>query len=247
VAALYGFFDESGKSHDHNVIVFSGFVGTWGQWESLDAEWQRLLRQNNITALHFKDHKKRPSLLKKFISIIKSEIEFGISVSVKVEDFRALPSHVQAMVRGDPFYLAFRTVVLRIMHHMISGAVNTLNFTCDEDEETAIPCYQWYKQIKRQMPEVKSRLISFCVADDKYLSQLQAADLMAALTRCEAEKIMLGRDSEAHQLFEYLALPEANRKLMFESMFLEATRLGDLLAKINEEIAKQGGSYTMES
>jgi hypothetical protein len=227
--------------------VFSGFVATWKKWESLDADWQRLLRQNNIRALHFKDHRARHSMLKKFINLVKSEIEYGISVAVKVEDFDAMPSHIKALVGGDAFYLAFKCVVLRIVKNVMTEPGSILSFTCDEDQETVLPCYRWYKQIKMQMEDVRTKLVSFCVADDAYFSQLQAADLMAALTRCEAERKMMGTTSDVQPLFDHLALPEVNRSLVFQSAFLDQSNLKYLIENINDEILSPDDSDTIET
>jgi len=237
MASLYGYFDESGKSHDHDVVVFSGFVATHDAWEDLSDEWRRLLLQSNLSELHFKQQKHRTSLLKKFIRAIKLHIEFGISVAVKVSAFEALPEEIKIGIGGpkrDPHYLAFKMVLFAIVRKMIREPGSTINFVCDEDEGTTMFCYHSYKLIKRQFKDMREQLVSFSVADDKHFPQLQASDLMAALTRLKAESALLNKEDPALGLFDYLALQEENNRLAFISTHMEEQLLQQLAAGCND-------------
>ena len=238
MATLYGYFDESGKSHEQEVVVFSGFVTTWRHWENLGEEWKRLLRVHGLKALHFTEQKRRTSILKKFINVIKSEVEYGISYSVKVDGFNALPEILREKIGGDPHYLAFKMVVFKIIGRMAQDPGSILNFTCDEDEATTLQCYRWYKEIKRDRADMREKLASFCVADDRHFPQLQASDLFAALNRAEAERRMLGASGDVQDLFDFLKEPEFNCRLTFEAYHFDETNLEVLLSGWEEEVRK---------
>jgi hypothetical protein len=238
MAVLYGYFDESGKAHQHKVVVFSGFVTTYDWWESLGDEWKRLLRQYNLPALHFKSEKKRTSMLKKFIDVIRTQVEYGVTVAVKVDAFDALPVALKKEIGGDAHYLAFKSVVFAIVNRMAMEPGSTINFTCDEDEATTLKCYKWYKQIKSQEATMRSKLVSFCVADDEHFPQLQAADVFAALTRAEAERQLLGVTSEMQTLFEHLNRQDEHGRLTFHGLFVDERNLQGLVEAFAEELVK---------
>ncbi len=236
MAALYGFFDESGKPHQQPVVVFSGFLATWEQWEMLSDDWQRLLRVYNMPVFHFKDVKQRTSVVKKFIGAIKQNVELGISFAINVDDFNQMPSHIKQYVGQSADFLAFKAVVFAMRHHVDNEPGNVIHFTCDEDEKRTIDCYKWYKDIKRD-PKLgmKEKLVSFCVGDDKFLPQLQASDLFAGLNRIEAERRLLGTVSDAQELFDELAKPEQGSKLGFHAVVIEKNGIADLARSIEEE------------
>jgi len=228
MAALYAYFDESGKSHQHDVVTFSGFISTWDRWQSLGEEWRRILRQCNIPALKFSEHKRRTSVMKKFIHVMRTEIEFGLSVSVKVEAFESLPDHLKTDLGGDPHHMAFRTVLMAMIRRMTAEPGTVINFTCDEDESTTLNCYKWYKEFKREYDEAREKLVSFCVADDVYLPQLQAADVFAGLSRAEAELRLLGRSYDFGELFEEFARQDGSGRLHFATLFCDDSSLREL-------------------
>jgi hypothetical protein len=237
MAVLYAYFDESGKDHEHEIIVFSGFLTTWKAWEGLNEEWNRLLREKNLTAIHFKEHKGRTSLMMKCLRAIKTNVEYGISISVNVADFNALPDYVKKEVGGTAGYFAFRSAVLAMTRHARAGDGNVIHFTCDEDEATTKDCYDWYLDVKRSLPNMRKCLASFCVADDMFLPQLQASDVFAGLVRHEANRQFLGDESSTKDLFDYLAAPELGSQLKFRGLFLDKKVLPDLASQLAQSVA----------
>jgi hypothetical protein len=226
MAALFGYFDESGKAHEHKVVVFSGFVTTAKWWDDLAEDWCRLLREFNLSGLHFNEHGRRVSVIKKFIRLIKTQIEFGLSVAVDVDAFQKLPKSVQKTLGGDPHYLAFKCVVFSLLQQVAREPGDTLSFTQDEDQDTFRTCYRWYKRLKMEKADVRAQLISFCVADDKHFPQLQASDLLAALSRTEAERILLGVENDHHKLlFDYLTKRGPDVRLRLRVLILDEEQL----------------------
>ena len=238
MAMLHGYFDESGKSHEHDIVAFSGFVSTWESWEQMGEEWRRLLRQFNLPSLHFTEHRRQTSLMKKFIQVVRSEVEFGLSVAVKVDAFRALPRSLQEDLGEDAHYLAFRCVVLAMLSRMTVEPGSTIDFTCDEDEHTTLTCYRWYKQIKRERGDARSKLVSFRVADDAHFPQLQAADVFAGISRAEAERELLKKDYDFRELFEYLVMSDEHRRLSFGTLWLDEDTLRPAAQDIDDTIRR---------
>jgi hypothetical protein len=239
-AMFHGFFDESGKAHQHQVVVFSGFVTTWKWWVQLEEEWERLLRQFSLNAVHFSKLRKRTSVLKHFIAVMRRHIEFGISVAIKVDDFRSLPEAMQKALGGDPHYLAFKMVVIAMVNRVLTEEGSSLSFTQDEDEQTTAHCFDWYKDIKRQMPGFAAKLASFAVADDHFFPQLQAADVFAALSRADAESQLLGLENEYGELFAEFRKREETARLFTMSHIVTPANLAVAAKDWNEGMRSSG-------
>ena len=60
MAVLHGFFDESGKYHQHDVVTFSGFLATYKQWTKLQEKWENALRRHSLDYFHFTRHHNKP-------------------------------------------------------------------------------------------------------------------------------------------------------------------------------------------
>jgi hypothetical protein len=100
----------------------------------------------------------------------------------------------------NPQYAAFTRVVIELMGHL--HPEDTISVICDDEEETALTIYQLYRKIKLTYPEARRKLVSLSLADDKVFVQLQAADMIASLTRLEARRKFL------QERFDYTLLTE---------------------------------------
>ena len=206
VAVFHGFFDESGKYHQHNVVSFSGFLATYERWVKLQTKWENALRRHQLDCFHFTEHHNRPDVVRDFISILKRYGDQGISVSIDVKAFTALNENLKKALGGrNAHYLAFKFAVLYLIERTRKGDI--LTFTVDEDEETTKESFRWYKSLKApdslQGKIAKERLVSFCVADDEAFPQLQAADLLAALGRGQSEFKVTGTPCKYQEVFNY--------------------------------------------
>ena len=177
-------------------------------------------------------------MAKKFINAIKDNVELGISVAVSVRDFNEIPSLPKELIGRDAHYLAFKSVVLAMMTHLSHEPGSCIHFTCDEDEGTTLPCYKWYKDIKREMPIMRAHLASFCVADDRHFPQLQASDLFAGLNRAEANRRLNGEISETQDLFTVLTEPTSTSRLKFKALYLDRSVLSGLVAELQDGITR---------
>jgi len=80
--------------------------------------------------------------------------------------------------------------------------------------------------------------VSFCIADDSYFPQLQAADVFAALCRAEAESHLLGRDYDFPELFAELTKRDQYGRLRFATLFCDESTLGPPAGEWEEEIRR---------
>jgi hypothetical protein len=242
MVALHGFFDESGKGHEHPVVVFSGFVATASAWERLCEDWEVLLRRYKIARLHFTEHKRETEMINQFIKVITRNVETGVSVAVDVNAFKKLPESLRGQIGNDPYYIAFKCVVLDLINRVCSVPGASLSFTCDEDENTTSICLDWYRKLKKEESDAHSRLASFCVASDAHYPQLQAADLFAGVNRPEATHRLLRYENRYMGFFRALRLGDLN----FRTLILTNSILRDFAADWKAAVTKHAREETSE-
>lgn len=217
---LSGFFDESGKFHDHQIISFCGFLGRAEQWNALQVEWNGLLLRYGIASLHMSGgmlnfkrslSSKHPALgkdsrikvLKEFIKVIKRNLNVAIANAVHVKDYQAQPEHHKSILGGDdPYYWSFSQAMAEVLGYLKSVPGSEANIIVDDEEKYFVECYKLMARFKRGSPETRKCFISMCAADDEKFPQLQAADLLAYLTRNEAGYKFLGIDYDFRELYE---------------------------------------------
>ena len=245
MSVLHGFFDESGKYHQHDVVGFSGFLATSKQWRDFEQRWeQRLRHHGGIDSFHFSEHCGRTELVDDLILVMKRYGDLGVSVAVDVKQYNTLPQALKEKLGGNnAHHLAFKFAVLYLLKHVGLGKV--LTFTCDEDEETTKESFRWYKDLKRTNLTAKTRLVSFCIADDEAFPQLQAADLFAAISRNEAESKLYGTPNKYAAYFERLKTPQEKCYLKFRMRLLDAEDMTELAINWNEALERFSTSGTI--
>jgi hypothetical protein len=131
-------------------------------------------------------------------------------------------------------------VVIALVRRVIIEDGARLTFTQDEDEKTTAHCFDWYKKIKRQMPDFQTKLVSFAVADDKYFPQLQASDIFAGLFRAQAETEYLGIEQAHRELIDELRKADENDRLRMMWATLKPTDLEAAARDWNEGMRGAG-------
>jgi hypothetical protein len=239
---LSGYFDESGKFKDHKVIAFCGLLSPVNDWYALQVEWDSLLRRYGISSLHMSGgvlnfkrglSKKRPALgkeerikvIRQFILAIKKNIEVGIAPAVDVQGYNSLPSHFKNEIGGeDPYYWAFSCAMAGVLEHLNAVPGSKTTIACDDEEKYFIQCYKLLAKFKLREPILRDKFISMCAGDDREFPQLQAADLLAYITRSEAEYRFLNKPYEFRELYQELAIQNPGEKLTFGSSSVFWTR-----------------------
>jgi Protein of unknown function (DUF3800) len=218
---LHGYFDESGKA-DQPVVAFCGFLTAASKMQAFDDTWNHILRvyqmdyftakdafRENIPMGKFSKHSvaKRIEVLKPFADCIRKHFECGVSAAVQVEGFSALSPGARKQLgrMSKPHFLAFLQSVVGCIKHVRDH--DRISFICDDDEETAWDCYQYYRRARKILPLAQKHFVSIAFADDKHFPALQAADLLSSLVRMHARLRFLGTGYDYEPLFEYLTKP----------------------------------------
>ncbi|HEV7674234.1 MAG TPA: DUF3800 domain-containing protein [Candidatus Angelobacter sp.] len=204
MAIMYCYFDESGKHKDHPVVTFSGVCITQSKLQQFDDAWNALLRQYGMPWLHMKEVSQlsrkicekmpykqseadRNEALVPFADCINEHFEYGLIQAMDVDGFNSLSKNAKYQLghTDDPYYIAFVRGLLELVNY-VQGDDN-LSIICDDDKDTAWDCYRHYRGVRRAHAEIREKTVSLTFADDKYFPSLQAADMLAFLSRLEAK------------------------------------------------------------
>ncbi|MGA9510145.1 MAG: DUF3800 domain-containing protein [Candidatus Sulfotelmatobacter sp.] len=226
------FFDESGKFKDHKVVSIGGVAAYAEQVAEFSREWGHLLWANGLKEFTAKQafNARRPLSEKNtdtgidrrieavlpFVGCIRKYLQVIVAASFDVHVFKKLPQHYFAFFGNDQVYTAFARCILQVLEFTPDDDRVSLIF--DEDEETVVPFYRLYKQVKKKWPEAKQKLaaISFADDDDKVLFGLQASDLVASLIRLEMTRKWKRAKYDYSPLFKALtAPPQKHERLWF--------------------------------
>jgi hypothetical protein len=198
---LSSFFDESGKFKDHKVVSFCGVCATSARLNVFGNEWNELLRRSSLPYLTMKKalqhHRvlsasipkqsaaERTEVLKPFSSCIRNNLELGVVIQIDVQGYADLSPHARRSIGNsrDPYYLAFIRSLTQLAEYSPNASVS---FICDDGEDSAIPCYKFYRQIRKLEPAWRDKLVSLSFADDKKVQRPSGCGYarLACSTRC---------------------------------------------------------------
>lgn len=229
---VLGAFDESGKFRDHKIVAFCGLLGLPAEWNNLQLDWDALLRRHSIPSLHMsggmlnfrrKLSPGRPALgkearievINEFIRAIKKHIEVGITIAIDVEAFMSLPDHLKSGLGGDPHYLAFSVAMVEVLEYMKANKDAKACITCDDEEKYFIECYKLLARFRRENVTIRDKFAAMSAVDDREFPEVQAADLLAYVSRCEAGRVFLGIPYDFQELHAEFDREDPDAKLRF--------------------------------
>jgi len=244
MVALHAYFDESGKQSDHPSISLCAVCASRGRVAKFEDEWTDLLRRYSLTDFHMvkasrcsrkwgnvpkQSLQERIEALKPFADCISENLELGLIQAWDVRGFKAI--HPDALAKignpNDPYYVAFARAMLALADY--AQADDVLSVVCDHDEETAWNCYRHYRGIRKASDKVRKKTASISLADDKYFLALQAADMVAFLTRLESRAQFYGITNEFIILFNYMVKSRGSTKMQWQKMFADEKLASNLL------------------
>jgi hypothetical protein len=219
---LYGYFDESGKFHDRDGrICLCGFVSDGNHWNTFEREWFALLAQHGFTAIHMAQFysqcrargwsdTKANEVLTEFVDKIRERVQFGFGIAVDGKHF-CRKFEIAGKPPQDPKRFYTHRLLRRIREELIvPGYPLHFSITFDEDEEFSIACYQIISRLRRDRPELGKLVAGIQFADDEIFTPLQAADILAHLTR---QRLLTG---QVPPLLQRLATAESAFSLRFD-------------------------------
>lgn len=222
VAIIQLFCDEGGKYHSGSVVSFSAVLATQEGLENFSCAWENLLRSYGLPSFHMRKlanassaHgskllsnqtiNERTDLLHPFADCINKHLALGLVQTWHVGGYAAMPMEAKKRIGGsncDPHYLAMIRGLLEIRHYINPN--DKVSVICDDDIEKAWDCYLHYRAICSAMPELRDCFASLAFAKDDYFPALQAADMVAFLSRLQAEEKFLGTPNKWSRLYSYL-------------------------------------------
>lgn len=250
MAILYAYFDESGKKGEHSVVSFAGMCATENRIKIFDEEWEGLLRAYGWPALHMKElmgkkkfshrvkadtRKERAEALKPFADCINDHLQFGLVVAMDVNGFNNLPVGMRAGLGNpaDPNYVAFMRAMLQIVEYCKDD--DRIAVVCDHDNETAAGFWGYYMGIRRKHDRMRKLTVSISFADDNYFPSLQAADMVAYISRLEAKRQWFGDKHDYRCLLDHLVDKRPpGRAMQWGLAFLDEQKLRSLKSRADK-------------
>lgn len=221
MAMFQAYFDESGKHVNEPIVTFCGVASPLSHFQNFDDEWNGILRRYDLPLLTMKkalrtsrplssviraeSQSDRIEHLKPFADCIRDYLELGIAIALDVKGFKALPSHMKNAFAGggdNPHFMAFLQGLAGIKLYV--KPEDHVGVICDDDEETAINCFRFYRRVRYIDPVAKKNLVAISFAEDAEFPALQAADFISSLIRYEAAFAMFGERYAFRDLFLYL-------------------------------------------
>ena len=99
---------------------------------------------------------------------------------------------------------------------------------CDGDRSTAWDCYRHYRGIKDADIEIRKKIVSLGFANDEYFPALQAADMLAYLSRLEAKRRFYRDHYTFPRLFDYLTKERGADKTVWRQLFADEAMIRNL-------------------
>ena len=245
MAILYAYFDESGKQSDHPVVSFSGVCVPQSKLQRFDDEWNALLRQYELRSLHMarasrlserhgpkmprgQSARERMEALTPFADCINNHLDVGLIQAWDVRGFNSLSKAAKAALGdpNDPYYLAFARGLLELADYVHDD--DRISLICDDDRQTALDCYRHYRGVRSAEPRVQKKAVSLCFADDEYFPALQAADMVAFLSRLEAKSQFYGDRYDFRRLFDHLTTEKGVSHMKWFMMFADEKKIKGL-------------------
>jgi hypothetical protein len=232
MAYFTGYFDESGKFQQHEIVSFCGFLDS--NWADFEDNWNYLLRKHRIPYLHLskrvlKATTKELRMYGEFIQTIKRYVEHGFAYAVDVTAFNSLHRAIKRFAKDDPHYWAFHGVLRDVIKYASALPNPSVAVVCDDEPSKACQCYTMFDRMRQDVkqPENRRVLKSIAFADDEFYPQLQAADLFSWVSRAEAMYRFRKATFPLRDLYREFVIADET-KIQFTSPFWDAEHLKEV-------------------
>lgn len=223
---LEAYFDDSGKEADksNRFVCIAGYLSLARCWEAFNRKWGGLLDKYKLPELHMKHWKtvtkqkawtdeRASAVLNDFVDVIRESNIWGFGVGVDAHQWRAL-SQKKRTLFGSAQEFAMQRIFRMIIDVMCEhDLIDYLNLVFDQDEEFSKPRLTRYYGVRKFDLLVKSHAAIISFADAKVCYCLQAADLLAYLTRARLLDRTAGRPETPQ--WKRLMTPFDGRQLQY--------------------------------
>ena len=188
MAMMTAYIDESGIHAGSPAVVIAGYISTVEKWECFQRAWSAELKNAGVGYLHMNEFchsrgefagwskESKDVLIKTLIQIVKDHVLFGVGCVLISKNASNVFNESQIKQLGDPttFFAVLRALELSGEQPNGQG----LSFVFDEKQDGVSLCMAAYKNAK-QISNYGNTLNAISFADDKVITPLQAADLLA--------------------------------------------------------------------
>jgi len=247
MAVILCYCDESGKQGDHPVVTFSGLCLAQPKLAAFDDAWNTLLRQYEIASLHMarasrlseKHGPKMPrgqtaseriKALIPFADCINQHFELGLVQALDIAGFNAMSKDARAKIGSpnDPYFIAFMRSGGEVLDY--AHDEDKVSIICDDDRATALDCYRHYRGLCTAHEKWRDKIISLTFADDRYFPALQAADMLAFLSRLESKRLFYRDRYDFQPLYEYVTTDQGVGRAVWKGLFMNESKLREMSA-----------------
>jgi len=212
---LQAYFDDSATNRQKPMVTAAGYVATVPQWACFTERWCTCLSRWHLGEWKTTDWLARSGCyegwsegdrwqaFEEFAKITEAHVLFGVSISVQPEQYRA---EVEAVLKQPDHAMAdpFRWCLQGVLEHLVSESLRVAR-----DEPVAVILDKYAR------PEINvclfnevvamlgayAALPSFTHADSVYFQPIQAADMLASVSRRSAEDMVVkGQPNEGWEL-----------------------------------------------
>lgn len=189
VAALWGFFDESGIHTGSKIIAVGGLVGPEEEWVLLERQWKNILLGAEVKVFHFSDcdngwgefagwtYKQKAELVSKLIAAIVSRNLFGVSGVIALDDYAEISKGSGTILEEKPMPYQ---ICLQYCIEAICNRVNEKVFyVFDQQREYVSPINETFFKIQDACPKFAPKMGGMTFQSKATVRPLQAADLIA--------------------------------------------------------------------
>lgn len=202
------YIDDSADGRQELVMVAGALIGTHQQWMKLRRKWKKRLKADGLEYFRSTEYRSLRGQFQKFCDpirypkpkgseaaaalrndldeIIRTSGVMGMGNVIPLEMFRGIVARPEIKCRfnPDPFaaamQAAMRDVVMYIRAYF--GSNHIISFVCDDgpNAHLYLKIYQDFKQKNAWLSDMMKGLAP---QDDKLTPQLQAADVVASISR----------------------------------------------------------------
>jgi hypothetical protein len=191
---MYLYADDSTKG---DFTCLAAYFGRDSEMCLLHEKWAHLLGHYGIRSMHAsefmtgqpqyreltRDEDTKTRVLNEFCSISKEYADHALVVSTRLTTFRtaANGASIKPKYEKNVSRFLFYRMLIVVLRTLYPSGVGTdpLGIVVDDSEREAMNFYGIWRDAKRRRQVAKDYLASITFADDRYVSPVQAADLLA--------------------------------------------------------------------
>jgi len=225
MAYFHIYADESGKlSGKSDYTCLCGYVAHVQEWNRVGLEWDACRFRWQVPPLHMsrimapdkKDdewkkkkeewgdlwERKRDGMLEEFATIIQRASIACVGAVIDAVAYRKIKEEPDCLLHHkDTNVFAFHHLIMRSLEKIETiDRTSPVSVVVDDDQQTAMAYYEalntlrthWHQQFKK----VNERLVAICYGRDAAYPGLQAADMIAFVSR----RLKLDKDEEFEQM-----------------------------------------------